>query len=50
MSNEIKGTYDLQAVEYIARISEGGLRDALSLLDKCLAYSPDLTKIGRAHV
>ena len=43
MSNEIKGTYDLQAVEYIARISEGGLRDALSLLDKCLAYSPDLT-------
>jgi DNA polymerase-3 subunit gamma/tau len=31
------------AIEYIAKLSEGGMRDALTLLDKCLAYSKDLT-------
>lgn len=31
------------ALEYIARLSEGGMRDALTTLDKCLAYSPELT-------
>jgi len=36
-------TYDLDAVEYIAKMADGGLRDSLSLLDKCLAYSTDLT-------
>lgn len=36
-------TYDLGAVEYIAKISEGGMRDALTSLDKCLAYSSNLT-------
>ena len=43
MSNEIKGTYDIDAIEYIARLADGGLRDSLSLLDKCLAYSTELT-------
>lgn len=43
MRDEIKGTYDVQAVEYIARLADGGLRDSLSLLDKCLAYSKELT-------
>lgn len=33
----------LAAIEYIARLSEGGMRDALTTLDKCLAYSPELT-------
>lgn len=33
----------LTAIEYIARLSEGGMRDALTTLDKCLAYSPELT-------
>lgn len=33
----------LAAVEYIARLSEGGMRDAITTLDKCLAYSTELT-------
>ena len=36
-------TYDLAAVEYIAKLADGGLRDSLSLLDKCLSYSTELT-------
>ena len=32
-----------EAVEYIAKIADGGLRDALTLLEKCLAYSTELT-------
>lgn len=36
-------TYDLDAVEYIAKLADGGLRDSLSLLDKCLSYSSELT-------
>ena len=36
-------TYDIEAVKYLARISEGGMRDALTLLEKCLAYSKKLT-------
>jgi len=31
------------ALEYIAKIADGGMRDAITLLDKCLAYSKDLT-------
>lgn len=32
-----------EAIKYIARMSGGGMRDALTMLDKCLAYSEDLT-------
>ena len=32
-----------EALEYIAKMSEGGMRDAISLMDKCLAYSKELT-------
>ena len=32
-----------ESVEYIAKISDGGMRDAITLLEKCLAYSVDLT-------
>lgn len=31
------------AVDYIEKIADGGMRDAITLLDKCLAYSTDLT-------
>lgn len=31
------------SVEYIAKIADGGMRDAITLLDKCLAYSKILT-------
>ena len=40
--NKLK-TYDIEAVEYIAKLAEGGLRDSITMLDKCLAYSSDLT-------
>ena len=34
---------DLDAVQYIAKLSNGGMRTAISLMDKCLSYSKDLT-------
>lgn len=36
-------SYTDEAISYLARTSEGGMRDALSLTDKCLAYSKDIT-------
>ena len=36
-------TYDWGPLEYIAKIADGGMRDAISLMDKCLAYSNELT-------
>jgi len=35
--------YTNEALEYLARLSEGGMRDAITLMDKCLSYSTDLT-------
>lgn len=35
--------YDMDALEYISKLSDGGLRDAISLMDKALAYSTELT-------
>ena len=32
-----------EAVTYLAKIADGGMRDAITLMDKCLAYSKDLT-------
>ena len=32
-----------EAVEYIAKLAEGGMRDALSLMDKCLSFDNNLT-------
>ena len=32
-----------EAISYIAKIADGGMRDAITLLDKCLAYSKELT-------
>lgn len=36
-------TYTDDALAYIARLSEGGLRDAITLLDKTLSYSEEVT-------
>lgn len=36
-------TYEKEALEFIGKLSEGGLRDAITLMDKCLSYSKDLT-------
>lgn len=34
---------EMRALEYIAKQAQGHMRDALTMLDKCLAYSTDLT-------
>jgi len=39
--NQIQAKTD--ALEYIAKIADGGMRDAITLMDKCLAYSTELT-------
>ena len=44
--NEEKLEFDNDAVEEISRMAEGGMRDALSLLEQCLAYNPDGLKIN----
>ena len=36
-------TYTEDAISYIAKLSGGGMRDSLTLLDKALAYSENLT-------
>lgn len=36
-------TFDISAVNYIAKLADGGMRDAITMLDKCLAYSTELT-------
>ena len=38
-----KGTVNLEALRYISRISSGGMRDAITLMDKCLSLSDVLT-------
>ena len=46
MTNQIScGDIELDgaALDYIAKVAAGGMRDAITLLDKCLAYSHELT-------
>lgn len=35
--------FENEALQYIAKVSEGGMRDAISMLDKCISYSNNLT-------
>lgn len=35
--------YEKDSLEYIAKLANGGMRDSITLLDKCLAYTPTLT-------
>ncbi|MGN1300291.1 MAG: DNA polymerase III subunit gamma/tau, partial [Clostridia bacterium] len=35
--------WDIHAIDLIAKIADGGMRDAITLLDKCLSYNNDLT-------
>lgn len=35
--------YDDEAIEFIARMSKGGMRDAISLLEKCVDYAPSIS-------
>lgn len=36
-------TFEKEAIDYIAKISEGGLRNAITMMDKCISYSKQLT-------
>lgn len=35
--------YETEALEYISKLADGGMRDALTTLDKVVAYSTDIT-------
>lgn len=43
-TEEVQGSfnYDDEALGYIAKLADGGMRDAITLLDKCLSFSPDI--------
>lgn len=32
-----------EAIEYIAKLADGGMRDAITLMDKCISYSSELS-------
>ncbi len=40
--------YDAEAMDYIARTAEGGMRDALSIMDQVIAYSNDIITLDDA--
>ena len=42
-------TYDDGSLELIARLANGGMRDALSILEQCLAYNDDHLSINDIH-
>lgn len=41
--NIIVDQSNIDAIEYIAKLADGGMRDAISLMDKCLAFTDELT-------
>lgn len=43
IKEEQSGLVDLDAIKFIAKTAEGGMRDAISMLDKCLSFNKDLT-------
>lgn len=44
-----KQAFDIKAVQIIARMANGGMRDALSLLDQALAYTQDTLSVEVAQ-
>lgn len=43
LSEDVDGAIDKDALEYIARLSDGCMREAIVTMEKCLAYNNDLT-------
>ena len=41
-TNNRKIEYRNNAITYIAKVADGGMRDAITMLDKCLSYSTEL--------
>lgn len=35
--------YDQEALKYIAKLADGGMRDAITMLDKCISFSAEVT-------
>lgn len=36
-------SYTEEAIQYIAKLADGGMRDSITMMDKCLSLDPDLT-------
>lgn len=36
-------TWEKDAIEFIAKLADGGMRDAITLLDKCISFNPEIT-------
>lgn len=43
LQQEGKITYDMEALEYIAKLADGGMRDAIMKLDTVLGYTTEIT-------
>lgn len=43
LNEEGNTTYDIEALEYIAKLADGGMRDAIMKLDTVLGYTTDIT-------
>lgn len=47
--NEEKVEYEIEAIEYIAKLADGALRDALSILDRCLSEKDEVLKLAKVE-
>lgn len=43
LDNEGIKNYTDEAVEFVARMANGGMRDAISLMEKCVDFAPEIT-------
>lgn len=41
--SENLNSYDAEGIEYIAKIADGGMRDAITMLEQCISYSDNVT-------
>lgn len=47
--NEENVKYEVEAVQYIAKLADGALRDALSILDRCLSEKEEILKLSKVE-
>lgn len=45
MEADVQGafSYTKEAIQYIAKLADGGMRDAITMMDKCLSLDPEMT-------
>ena len=41
--NAVSPNWEYESLDYIAKLADGGMRDAITMLDKCLSYSSELS-------